>query len=149
MNVVSEYLHTELSVEGCRRVVTNSLKQLQPVADRFDALAVRGVSGLTIGPILAYEMGKGLIVVRKGETRHSLCDVEGLLGPTVRYLIVDDFIASGATMREIQEQIGRRGRFVGYHLYQRDKVVWREDAEEYLVLPYEPVDEAVFSKGIP
>ena len=72
----------------------------------FDALAFRGVSGAIIAPVLALELRKSIIVVRKtAEKSH-------LWGRTVqgdnnarRYIIVDDFIDSGATVQTIVKEI--------------------------------------------
>ena len=72
----------------------------------FDAIAVRGVSGLTRGSILAHLMCKGLIVVRKDEGRHSIHEVEGtVIRPGGHWIIVDDFVMTGATVAAILNQV--------------------------------------------
>ncbi len=71
----------------------------------FDAFACRGLSGMLVAPIVAMEMGKTLLVVRKkDEDNHSSRMVEGDIGAR-RYVIVDDLISSGATCRAIIEEI--------------------------------------------
>ncbi len=70
----------------------------------YDTIAVRGVSGLLIGPALAIACRKQLIVVRKGEQTHSMQTCEGNAG-TERYVIVDDFIDTGHTVNIIQQEI--------------------------------------------
>jgi hypothetical protein len=73
----------------------------------FDAIAFSGLSGALIAPILAIEMGKTLLCVRRnGETRdsHSSRMVEGDVN-AMRYIIVDDFTSTGATVRHIFDEV--------------------------------------------
>ncbi len=82
---------------------------------RFDSIAVTGISGMLIGPMLAMTLGKGLIIVRKGEEScHSYSMVEGnpklvTKGPQ-RYIIVDDcyetWSSVGRMVREIHKTNG-------------------------------------------
>jgi hypothetical protein len=67
----------------------------------FDAFAFRGNSGALLAAPLAVKMEKSLILVRKTkDTSHSGLLVEGDLGAR-RYIIVDDMICSGDTVRAI------------------------------------------------
>ena len=79
----------------------------------FDAIAFRGMSGCLFAAVLAYELRKPMIMVRKRVKRgdggyttdsHSSMFVEGDQSART-YIIVDDFIASGATVREIHKEI--------------------------------------------
>lgn len=71
----------------------------------FDSIAFRGLSGSLIAPILAYELGKTLLAVRKRKREgHSDRTVEGDYGAR-RYIIVDDFIQSGKTINTIIEAV--------------------------------------------
>lgn len=74
-------------------------------------IAVRGISGLAIGTIVAHLLGIRMLVVRKpGENSHCSDRVSGRIDATlratndepVRYVILDDFIYMGGTVREIQ-----------------------------------------------
>lgn len=71
----------------------------------FDAIACRGTSGLLVGPMLAHKFDKHLIVIRKStENSHSSRLIE--CDDTVRkYIIVDDFASSGATIEAIVNDI--------------------------------------------
>lgn len=71
----------------------------------FDTIAVRGVSGMMVGVPLSLELGKPLVVVRKPEERaHSSMLANGRhLGSS--YIIVDDFKATGDTMRAVRDGI--------------------------------------------
>lgn len=80
-------------------VVKNSIAVLSKYD--FDAIAFQGLSGALIAPIIAMQMDKTLIAVRKpNEECHSLYRVEGDVAAR-RYIIVDDFISSGNTVRAI------------------------------------------------
>lgn len=85
----------------------------------FDTVVVRGVSGLLIGPIIAYVMDKKLLVVRKPpEAGHSAYVVEGSWGK--RAIIVDDFICSGETIRSIGSELSKvpdQPEIIGVYIY--------------------------------
>ena len=88
----------------------------------FQVIACQGVSGLAFASVLAYRMEKGLLVVRKEgkvESSHSCMGIEGCI-PTGndKWLIVDDFVSTGATMARILRMVGWHSRLVGAYLYQ-------------------------------
>jgi hypothetical protein len=66
-----------------------------------DMIAVRGVSGMVIGAIVAERLGANLIVIRKpGESTHSSYPYAGeFVGNS--YVIIDDFIDTGDTVKQI------------------------------------------------
>lgn len=89
--------------------VKRSLKVLKEYQDQFDCIAVRGTSGLIMGSILSFVLKKPLIVVRKPkaqESTHASYEVECSITEGT-YLIVDDIIGSGDTVRTIQTQIAK------------------------------------------
>ena len=70
----------------------------------FDAFAFCGISGAYVAPVLAVMMSKGITAVRKeGERCHSGRKVEGAIN--CRYIIVDDFVSTGATIKHIKDTI--------------------------------------------
>ena len=73
--------------------------------DEFDAIAFRGMSGALLATPVALAMKKTLILVRHlDDPSHSEEMVEG--DCTARtYVILDDFIASGDTVRAIKEAV--------------------------------------------
>ena len=78
----------------------------------FDAFAVRGVSGLLIGPLLAHILCKQIIVVRKPQeikdnVSHSVILVESLYSREneFKYIFVDDMTCSGNTRRSVRDAI--------------------------------------------
>jgi len=99
----SGYLYSVIEREYIAQAVPKAVEQLSHYD--FDAIACRGVSGLLIAPILAYLMHKTLIVVRKSTAdTHANQMIEGDLGAR-RYVIVDDFVSMGTTVRAIVDEI--------------------------------------------
>ena len=103
--IISRYLSWFLDPETLKEFVKRSALILRRYD--FQCIAFRGVSGALSGPPLAFKMNKTVIVVRKSkyeEKNHSRMLVEGDRA-VKRYVIVDDFISSGATAREIVKRI--------------------------------------------
>ena len=72
----------------------------------YEFLAFRGMSGAVITPLLAIIVGKPFVVVRKpGEAHHSGTKVEGYKGRG-EYIIVDDFVCTGSTVRAMWDALG-------------------------------------------
>lgn len=77
----------------------------------------RGVSGACMAWPLSYRLKIPVVAVRKpGEASHGYDpDDEGVIsgdGDLCRYIIVDDFISSGATIRAIINRIDKKWRSV-------------------------------------
>ncbi len=118
--VMSAYLYEPLKMDGINPIVRRCVKRIKASGIEFDAIAFRGMSGAVIAPVLAAKLKKGLIAVRKSdENTHSYVKVEGLRD--ARYLIVDDFVDSGHTIKtiikEIKEWDNGKGVCVGLLLY--------------------------------
>lgn len=113
--IVSSYLDHPLSVSKRSAVIERVIKKIKKSKVNFDVIAFRGVSGALIAPIIADKMKKGLIVVRKKERHHSNDMVEGEKDKKT-YIIIDDFIESGATIKEIIKQINKSYYFEHYVL---------------------------------
>lgn len=100
--ITSHYLHGAFQPERVRGFINGARDVLARY--EFDAIAFRGMSGALVAPLLAYELGKTLIMVRKPKSgpndHHSMHNVEGDRDAR-RYLIVDDFRCSGDTIRAI------------------------------------------------
>lgn len=100
-----------------KAVIKEAKRRLKNV--QFDAVAVRGVSGMAMGFSIADALGKDIVVVRKGENRHSYFNVE-YPERVKTYVIVDDFIDGGSTVRAITEAMPDR-KCVGIYLYKTEK----------------------------
>jgi adenine/guanine phosphoribosyltransferase-like PRPP-binding protein len=110
-----------LTPKRAKYTVRQVIKMIKARGLEFDAIACRGVSGLLIAPVVAMRLNKTLIVVRKGEKTHSGYKVEGDHGAK-RYLILDDFIDGGDTVRITIKDIyatNPAARCVGFIAYKR------------------------------
>ncbi len=95
-------------------------KRLLADAPEFDTLVGTGLSGALIVPTLARALDVHWLLVRKpNDGTHGNTAAEGKLG--ARWLFVDDFIDSGATLERVTEVVGRLrpgAARVGKFLYQ-------------------------------
>ena len=79
---------------------------LTPHLDRFDGIAVTGLSGILPGVPASLTLGKRLLVLRKdGDNSHRANYHPGAEGVKrgTRWLILDDFIAQGATVERVRK----------------------------------------------
>ena len=106
-------MHTPVYVNACHldhlidpRALAKTISHTVAILTKyeFDAIAFRGLSGALIAPVVAMQMGKSLIAVRKGESCHSPNMIEGDVN-ALTYVIVDDFVSSGETCRKIAQHI--------------------------------------------
>jgi hypothetical protein len=98
----SDYLEEILSVSELKRIVIG-LKALLP--DGCDFIACRGLSGTAVAFPLGFITGLPVVVVRKrNDYHHSCAVVEG--DPLGDYVIVDDCVETGTTVRTIVREIG-------------------------------------------
>lgn len=103
------YFREALDPSRRKLIIDRLVVALSPIADSFDAIAWRGLSGGSIAPVVAHFLNKHTIAVRKGENSHSRAKFEtsnhlytfGLS----KYVIVDDFVRSGETVRSIIEAV--------------------------------------------
>lgn len=75
----------------------------------YNAIAFHGMSGALIVPMLAWRLRKGMIVCRKPTEHSHGGDFEGLYKGG-NYIIVDDFISGGDTIRGIIDTINLHKR---------------------------------------
>lgn len=91
--------------------VDKCLRALAPIKNDFNGIVVTGLSGITIGSIVAYFMDKTLTIIRKP---HEECHGNTVEGPIPRkYIILDDFISSGDTIIRIMSQLKTTAYFAG------------------------------------
>lgn len=103
------HLKEFINPREAKRIVEMSVRYLRQLEAsgkvEFTTIAFRGLSGALIAPMIAMEMDKSLLAVRKVKrTGHGSNPVEGDYNAG-KYIIVDDFISTGETCREIMQEI--------------------------------------------
>lgn len=101
--------HMEILVpEKRKRYLRQAKKAFRAANLEFDSIAFSGMSGAMFAPLLAHVLKKELVMVRKGadlpDRGHSAFVVEGYAA-VKRYVIVDDLVSTGATVKYIHGHI--------------------------------------------
>lgn len=85
----------------------------------FDTIVCCGTSGLLVAPQISEILDKHIVVIRKpSEKRYSDFDIEGVT--PYRYIIVDDLVCSGWTVKLIKNTLyeeSPRSLCVGAYFY--------------------------------
>jgi len=85
-------------------IIMNAVKNLTKISNSFDSIACSGTSGLLVVPQIAEILDKNIIVIRKSSDKcYSKFEYEGVVPDS--YIIIDDLICSGKTIRYIQNII--------------------------------------------
>lgn len=88
-----------------REKVAVAVRELGKRRDEFRCIVVRGLSGVTVGSIVAHLLDKDLVVVRKEHERCHGLDVEGPWEwEKSPYILLDDFICYGSTLQAMLEK---------------------------------------------
>jgi adenine/guanine phosphoribosyltransferase-like PRPP-binding protein len=122
VKIQTSYLSRVYEVDTFTKVVNRAIKALKAYQKKhaFDAIAFTGTSGAALAYPLSYKLGIPLICIRKRPSdSHSYMTLEGCVSAK-RYVIVDDLIQSGATMRRIQKHVKLKmpdAKLVGILLY--------------------------------
>lgn len=106
-DIQTEYLGLVFRPKEFESTVVRAIALGKNIACKYkiDGIAFTGVSGAALGYILGYTLGLPLICVRRqGDGAHYLGVLEGCVSAK-RYMIVDDFISSGDTVRRIMKTI--------------------------------------------
>jgi adenine/guanine phosphoribosyltransferase-like PRPP-binding protein len=103
--IQTAYLHSLYEKEFFNKLpkVVQRLKKIRKTHP-FDAIAFTGTSGMGYGFPLSFLLKIPVIHVRKKNKSHCNYAIEGTLS-SKRYLIVDDFIETGATVKRIKKVI--------------------------------------------
>jgi orotate phosphoribosyltransferase-like protein len=108
------------------KVIIDAYTKLSKVDFWFDAIACSGTSGMLVVPQIAELLKKNIIVVRKSKQH---CYSEFLIeGPsTKQYIVIDDLICSGNTVRRIINRIKEetpRSKCMGIYSYMKDECAY-------------------------
>lgn len=112
------------------KIIIKAVCDLRKISNTFDSIACCGVSGLMVVPQIAELLNKNIIVVRKGERCYSEFRTEGVA--PFRYIILDDLICSGSTVRHIKKVIRdeySRSHCIGVYCYLPDECAYRADED--------------------
>ena len=126
--VIQGCSHTSriLSHKYRNKIIMTTYQDLKKYDGSYDAIACCGTSGLMVVPQIAELLNKNIVVVRKNTDGYSDFMVEG--ADTSKYIIIDDLICSGGTVKHIIKNIQeeqRRAKCVGVYSYMRDECAYR------------------------
>lgn len=119
-SIKSQYLYDVFNPKAFQKLVPDVVKKIRKFrrTTPFEAIAFTGTSGSALAYTLSYELKIPLICIRKKETTHYRDTIEGMMNAKT-YLIVDDFIATGDTIKHIRKTLRTRmkAKAVGIMLY--------------------------------
>jgi adenine/guanine phosphoribosyltransferase-like PRPP-binding protein len=122
--------HGSGSLSDLNGYVRKTVETLKPFKRRFDSIVVTGMSGVILGSPVALRLHKPLVVLRKevDNDNHSYTKWINLENAGARYIILDDFIASGRTFHRMREYANYEGiTYVGAYMYGDDILSWDGD----------------------
>lgn len=127
--IVSSHLNAFLNPSTLRQKLVLAQQVLEDY--EFDTFAFMGMSGAFVGPALAVAMDKQMILVRKpGDNSHTFHRVEGNK-EAQRYIIVDDFTASGDTKRTIIQAVRNFAPDANYLGLLEVSCLYNDDVQRY------------------
>jgi len=115
LKIHSLYLSRLMTPKTLRQTTNKIISTIKKNKIEFDAIAFRGLSGSLVAPIISLDIEKPLIVVRKDASHGD--KIEGYVSAD-KYIIIDDFIDSGKTIRSILKSID--AMCVGIILYDHE-----------------------------
>lgn len=113
----STYLAGGFDITLRRFTVSVLVRYLQPrlYNGDFTHIYVRGLSGLTVGSMVAYELDAPLVALRKGDS-HGDSKIEGLT-ESAKCCIIDDLLSSGDTLSVMRKALYAPEQLVGVCFY--------------------------------
>ncbi len=117
-----------LNHKARNKIIIRAVCDLRKISDSFDSIACCGASGMMVVPQIAELLNKNIVLVRKGEKCYSEHMVEGVA--PFRYVIVDDLICSGSTIKDIKNKIKKeysRATCVGVYCYLPHETAYKDD----------------------
>ena len=103
----SSYLKNLFVTERRKEIVKRLIEKIKESQIQFDSIVFRGMSGALIVPEISAKLNKPMIMVRKKDDSHSCFDTEGYDKPK-QYIVIDDLIYRGDTIRRIDEKMTMR-----------------------------------------
>ena len=120
-----------LNHKARNKIIIKAVCDLRKITDSFDSIACCGVSGMMVVPQIAELLNKNIVVVRKGGDKcYSAFLTEG--ANPFRYIILDDLICSGSTIKHIKKTIKNeyaRSSCIGAYCYLPHECAYRNDED--------------------
>ena len=120
------------------KIIIKAVCDLRKISGTFDCIACCGTSGLMVVPQVAELLNKHIIVIRKKEDKcYSEFTIEGVA--PFRYIILDDLICSGNTVRNIQRNVfdeHPRARCIGLYCYMPEECSYTSDTSKLFEKEY-------------
>lgn len=111
------------------KIIIKAVCDLRKISNEFDSIACCGVSGLMVVPQIAELLNKNIVLVRKKNDKcYSDFTIEGV--KPFRYIIVDDLICSGDTIRHIRRNIEDeydKTKCVGLYCYMPEECAFNQN----------------------
>ena len=108
-----------LNHKSRNKAIIKAVCDLRKIKDEFDSIACCGISGLMVAPTVAELLDKHIVVIRKpNDSCYSEFPMEGVT--PFRYVILDDLICSGNTLKHIKHTIYEdcpKAKCVGLYCY--------------------------------
>lgn len=121
------YFDSAISTDGRKAMVNLAIHDLTPKLDAFDAILVRGMSGVAGGSLIAYMLDKPLCILRKqSDTQTHGGRFEcpsGYYDKVDRLLFVDDFCSTGKTVESVIEDLKAHDAMPGMWYSHKHRIV--------------------------
>jgi hypothetical protein len=118
-----------LNHKNRNKIIIKAVCDLRKIKDSFDSIVCCGISGLMVAPQIAELLDKHIIVVRKRDEKcYSDFPMEGVA--PYRYIILDDLVCSGSTIKHIQHTIYEdcpKAICAGIYLYIPDECAYNTE----------------------
>ena len=121
-----------LNHKNRNKIIIKAVCDLRKISDQFDSIACCGISGLMVVAQIAELLDKHIVVIRKpNEKCYSDFPMEGVT--PFRYVIVDDLVCSGNTIKHIKHTIYEdcpKAQCVGVYCYIPDECAYTEETSK-------------------
>jgi adenine/guanine phosphoribosyltransferase-like PRPP-binding protein len=107
------------------KAIIKAVCDLRKITKEFDSIACCGVSGLMVVPQIAEILNKHIVIIRKQGQSYSTFSMEGVT--PFRYVIIDDLICSGETVKYITNTIYEecpKSKCIGLYCYMPEECAY-------------------------
>lgn len=120
------------------KIIIKAVCDLRKISNDFDSIACCGTSGLMVVPQIAELLNKNILLIRKkNEKCYSDFAIEGV--KPFRYIILDDLICSGNTVRHIQWNVRNeheKAICIGLYCYMPEECTYTKETHKIFERKY-------------